>query len=228
MARVLILDGAIHRDIYQPTSHWRALLGDTPGDAVHLPSGQPVPALTGYSHVIVTGSEDSIVQPRPWHAVEAEAVRGAVRRGMPILASCFGHQMLARALAGEPHARASPTPEVGWIALERTAEDPLFQGVPATFHAFASHFDEVHDPPPPWRVLARSAGCAVQAMRMGDQPVWGIQAHPEIGVEDGRRLVEGFIPHAPRHASLLRGALATEPRDDRVAGRIVENFLRAA
>ena len=61
--------------------------------------------------------------------------------------------------------------------------------------------------PEPWRVLARSDRCAVHVMRYGDEPVWGIQAHPEVTPEQGRVLLEGFIVKAPEKAHIVRAAL---------------------
>jgi GMP synthase-like glutamine amidotransferase len=223
--RVLILDCCIYPDIYRPADHWRALLGDVPADAVHLPTGGAAPDLAAYTHVVLTGSEASIVRPEPWYAVEAELVRRAAAAGKALLGSCFGHQMLALALSGPRHVRASATPELGWAAIERLAPDALLDGLPDPFSAFVAHFDEVADPPPPWRVLARSAGCAVQVMRFGDAPIWGVQAHPEIDPETGRALLAGIAVKTPERAAIAAAALAQEPRDDRVVGEMVRRFL---
>jgi GMP synthase (glutamine-hydrolysing) len=226
--RVLVLDGSIYPDNYDPVGHWRALAGDAEIVSTHLPSGQAVPDLAGFTHMIVTGSEASITIPAPWYEIEAEAIRAAVNRRVPVLGSCFGHQMLAWALSHPDHTRRSPTPELGWIVIENLACDPLLDGLPRVWHSFACHFDEVVEPPPPWKVLARSTGAAVQVMRWGDAPVWGIQAHPEIAPAEGRALLEGFLTQAPALGSVINPALAQEPRDDGLAGEIVGRFLRLA
>ena len=93
---------------------------------------------------------------------------------------------------------------------------------------FAAHFDEVVDPPAPWRVLARSASCAVQAMRYGERPIWGIQAHPEIFPEHAVELMRGFLTRAPEKAHLVRPGLDQTPRDDGLALAIVRRFLASA
>jgi GMP synthase-like glutamine amidotransferase len=227
--RVLILDGSIFPDIYGPVRDWRALLGDVPSDAVRVSAGEPVPDLAPYTHLIVTGSESSITRPEPWYEVEADAVRRAVAAGKAVLGSCFGHQLLAQALSGPAFAAASPTPEIGWIAVEiaGTGDDELLAGLPRRFHVFAAHFDEVRDPPAPWRVLARSDRCAVQVMRYGDRPVWGIQPHPEITPDHALVLLRGFLEHAPDKADLVAPALAQAPRDDGLAPAIARRFLAA-
>jgi len=223
--RVLIVDCSIYPDIYRPAEHWRPLLGGVPSDAVHLPSGRAAPDLAAYTHVVLTGSEASIVRPEPWYEVEADLVRRAAGLGKAVLGSCFGHQMLALALSGPRHVRASATPELGWAAVDAVAPDPLLDGLPNPFHAFVAHFDEVSDPPAPWRVLARSSGCAVQVMRYGGASIWGVQAHPEIDPETGRALLAGLAEKAPDRAALVDRALAQEPRDDRVVAEMVRRFL---
>jgi GMP synthase-like glutamine amidotransferase len=225
--RVLIVDCCIYPDVYQPADHWRALIGDVPADAVHLPSGGAVPDLAAYSHVVLTGSEASIVRPEPWYEVEAGFVRRAAALGKAILGSCFGHQMLALALSGPRHVRAAVTPELGWVAIEIAAEDQLLAGLPNPLHAFVAHFDEVCDPPAPWRVLARSADCSVQVMRCGNAPIWGVQAHPEIDPPTGRALLAGLARKAPERAAFAAAALAQEPCDDFAIGEIVRRFLAA-
>jgi GMP synthase-like glutamine amidotransferase len=223
--RVLILDGAINTDLYHPTEHWRALAEGAECVSVHLPSDEELPELDSFSHMIVTGSEASITVFEPWFAAEAEAVSEAAERGMPILASCFGHQILAWALSGPRFTRRSPTPELGWIEIETIAADPLLDGLPRRWFSYALHFDEVIDLPAPWRVLARSERAQVQVMRYGDAPIWGIQAHPEIGPDEGRAVLSGILRRSPELAPVLRPALEQEPRDDGLAREIVRRFL---
>lgn len=224
--RVLIIDGTIYPDIYKPTEHWRRLIGDVPSESVHLPSGELPPSLDDFSHVILTGSEWSVNVFEPWFEAEAEVIRRAVEERKPVLASCFGHQMLARTISGVEHIGPSATPEFGWAAIDKVALDPLFDDEPDPFHVFVSHFDEVVDPPAPWVVVARNDDCAVHVMRYGDLPIWGVQSHPEIDPADGRALLEGFLVKAPEKAHLVRPALSQEPRDDGLGERIVRRFLR--
>jgi GMP synthase-like glutamine amidotransferase len=228
--RVLLVDNAIRRFLFRPAAHWRQALGEVPSDTVHLPSGQPIPDLGAYTHVILTGSEASILEPKPWFDVEARLIRQASNQGLAILGSCFGHQMLVYALSGAQYLIRSPRPEVGWVTIDIMTRDPLFAEVPNPWPVFTFHFDEVSAPPPPWRVLARSAACGVHAIRFDDQPIWGLQPHPEISEHKAQWIARIYLllygrakrrmlvdAHRPRHTKsglqgILEGFLASTAR----------------
>ena len=225
-ASVLIVDNAVHRYLFKPSWHWKAHLDGIDTQVVNVPSGSAIPPLDGLTHVILTGSETSIVDPKPWFEVEAGLIRDAVDRGIPILGSCFGHQMLVRALSGSEFLRRSDPPEVGWAKIERIGSDPLFEGLPDPWDTFVYHFDEVIDPPHPWRKLGRTKHCDTHVLRYGDRPVWGIQPHPEISCGKSRlflciALLLGGKP--ARH--ILRALRDAPPRND-VADTVLQRFLR--
>jgi len=225
--RLLILDGSIDRSVYRPVEQWSRTLDGVRFDAVHLPSDERVPPLDRYTHILVTGSEASFEQPEPWFEAEADIVREAVDRGLSVLGSCFGHQMLAWALSGPKSVRRAPTPELGWVAVEITGPDPLVAGFPNPWHAFAAHLDEVTSPPTPWRVLAANEACAVQAMRYGDRPVWGIQPHPETSPEEALCQMNSAMKQYPEYAKRIHRALESAVRDDRATPQLIGAFLRS-
>ena len=121
--RILILGNSIDRSIYRPVEEWSRYLGDVPFDAVQLPLNEPVPSLDRYTHVLLTGSDASLTKPEPWFDAEADVVRDAMDRGLAVLGSCFGHQMLAWVLSGPEYVRRAPIPELGWVAVEMSEED---------------------------------------------------------------------------------------------------------
>jgi len=223
--RVLIVDNAVHRFLFKPPWHWKAHLKGVDIKVVNLPAGHRVPSLDRFTHLILTGSEASIVEPKPWFDVEAKLIRDAVAIGIPTLASCFGHQMLVYALSGPEYLRRSCPPEVGWADIEMIEEDPLFEGVANPWRTFVYHFDEVSAPPPPWRVLGKSNVCPVHVIRYGNHQVWGIQPHPEMSSRKAIlfmrfTLLLGRKPS--RH--ILRAIRNVPPRND-VAEIVVRRFL---
>jgi GMP synthase-like glutamine amidotransferase len=225
--RVLILNNAIHRALFKPAWHWRSALGSTFVDVIHPPSGQPVPSLDRYSHLILTGSEASILRPKAWFDIEVKTILEAQDRAMPILGSCFGHQMLVYALSGAQFLRRSVTPEVGWIRLTVREHDPLFADVPNPWHVFSFHFDEAAELPPPWKVLAESSHCPVHAIRYGDRPIWGIQPHPEISERKAEFITRLYLLlYGGARQRAIAGCRRPPSRDRAIHG-IVQRFLEA-
>ena len=58
-------------------------------------------SLDDYDALLVTGSPCSVHDQDPWIARLAELIRTADERGLRIIASCFGHQLVARTYGGE-------------------------------------------------------------------------------------------------------------------------------
>jgi GMP synthase-like glutamine amidotransferase len=220
--QLLLLDNAIDHQIYRPLEHWRQLAGFAP-DHVYVPAGDPLPPPGAHSHVIVSGSEDTITARRPWAEAELAWLQRAVAAGAHVLGSCWGHQLIAAALGGPGCVRRSSTPEFGWEHVSVADDGGL---LPPAFDAFVSHFDEVvAGSHPELVVLASSPGCAVQALRWRDLPVWGIQAHPEIDPEAGRGFLTVGIESWPAHAETFRRALSAPVRDTGHGRAILRRFL---
>ena len=107
----------------------------------------------------------------------------AVEAGVPVLGICLGGQLLAIAVGGE--VRASDTPEIGWLDITPTDEardDPLFRVLERSAGVYQWHND-VFEPPPAARLLARSEASPNQAFRVDGTKAWGIQFHPEATPE---------------------------------------------
>jgi len=198
--RVLILDNAIHRDVYRPFQHWRAVFPPWITLVRSLREEMP-PTLRGVSHLLVTGSEASILDRDAWVEPRLALIRRAAERGMPILGSCHGHQMIALAFGGPGCVRRAARPEIGWIAIEPDYDDPMFDGADRPTWVFVSHFDEVSELPPEFVAPARSERCGIHALRHEHLPIWGVQSHPEILPDQGDRLLQGFRDLDPRVAA---------------------------
>lgn len=149
------------------------------------PHEGPPPAPDGLDAAFVLGAEAQVDQEQalPWIRTEKQLVAELVERGTPVLGVCFGSQLLA-GLAGAPVRRAVE-PEIGWHGAELTPQggaDPLVGFLPERFETLQWHHYE-------WLLperavaLARSARC-LQAFRLADRPVWGVQFHPEVTEAD--------------------------------------------
>jgi GMP synthase-like glutamine amidotransferase len=130
------------------------------------------PVLDGVDLVLTLGSEWHVYEPATAElvAAEGELVRDVVRRGMPLVAICFGAQVLADAL-GATASRAT-TPEIGWLDVERCDGDldPLPAGPWLVWH------EDVFTVPDGFEELARSPA-GPQLVR-GERSI-ATQFHPE-------------------------------------------------
>lgn len=228
--RLLIVDLSVNPAVYRPVDHWRPHVEarGVPFDVCRPPDGQAPADLSAYSHAILTGSEASIVADTEWIVKACELTRALDARQVRLMGSCFGHQMLARALAGAAFVRHTPTPEFGWVEVTKTgggARDPLVDALPDRCHVYTSHFDEVFPLPPGWERVADTADCPYAIVRRTRGGAWGIQPHPEIGVDEGRALQESYLKTMAERRDVLEAGWHGEPRDDGIAAALVKGFL---
>jgi GMP synthase (glutamine-hydrolysing) len=214
--RILIIDNNIDPDCWG-AEELRAFARQVPGATVETrrgPQGDLPETLEAYDRIVVSGSKTRISEKAPWVEKELDFIRRALDLNKPYLGVCYGHQMLARAVTGEQAVGIARLGEVGWTKIEVTADSKLFEGLPREFYSYSSHYDEVKEVPRGFRNLAHSQACGVQAMQLGDRPVYGIQFHPEkIRPEPQKTL------NASRQKTLY---------DPKVGERIFGNFFSTA
>ncbi len=191
-------------------------------------AGEPIPDLTGYDAVIISGGEYS---PGQFDSVaflqaERERVMEAIDQGVPILGICLGHQLLAHWLGGR--VERSPQFEVGWLEVtinQAGLSDPLLQGINQQFHVFLWHWDQITQLPPGAVNLASSDLSPVQVFRYGDLPVWGVQFNPQYSAA----LAESVLLGAPWLADIGVDAQEMASKgfqvDDGSQDRIFSNFF---
>ncbi len=194
---------------------------------VRVPKIAKIPSLSGYSHIIVSGSEASAVEDNIWDGMLAEAINEIVRLKKPLLGICYGHQFLTRAISGKACVRKSLTPEFGWgeIRLTKAGErSDLFKGIIEPY-CMLSHYDEVCNLPIEYKVLAYTSRCEVHAYRYKNLPVWGVQFHPEYGIRESDEIfdvVKEEDPALPGYFfSMKEGKLPGISQNERIIG----NFL---
>lgn len=222
--KIAIIDNSIDSSVYQPVKHWSAYL-TAPWRSYKAPEGR-FPALKdGLTHIILTGSEASIVERAPWVYEEIAFVQKAVDRGLSILGSCYGHQLIALALKGPSHVRRCAQPEIGWIPIEITKSNELL-GEKKTVDTFSIHFDEVVDLDDSFLVYAASRECRIQGFQLKERPVWGIQFHPEIDIPSARELLINLVKLKLPTRPLFERALRDQPRDSGLIRSIVGNFIK--
>lgn len=111
-----------------------------------------------------------------------QLVQRANDLSFPTFGSCWGHQLIARALGGtviHDHERA----ELGCHHVELTDEglnDALFKDFPPSFYANMGHHDRVSRLPANGVELANNASQPNEAFRIKDKPIFGTQFHSEL------------------------------------------------
>jgi len=219
-ARVLIVDLSVDPEVYRPVDHFAPLVPE--GFGVWRPrADEGGPELGRYTHLMLTGSEASIMAPPAWCRDVESLIRVATAERIPMIGICFGHQLIARVGGGK--VRRTPTPELGWAEHEAWSEGAPFH-LPRTFHAFTAHLDDVIELPRNYQLLASTPRCPVAAMRHRAGPFFGVQFHFEIDLAVGRQVREEFPRLFPAYVPAARPEFA-EPRDDGVGAKIMAGFL---
>ena len=145
--------------------------------------GQFPDSLDGYDGLFLSGSPHGAYEDVPFIHREHRLIEDAAQRGMPILGLCFGSQILASALCGRDQVFRRTSCEIGYKhlpVLPAAGEDPLTANLGPTTEMFVWHNDEVRAERPDMTILAVSDDCPNQIWRYRDQPIWGIQGHPEV------------------------------------------------
>ncbi len=152
-------------------------------------------ALDDVDALLIGGAgEYSALDDPDWMPSLLDLVRSAVERGVPTFGSCWGHQVIARALGGTV-IHDSARSELGCRFIELTdagQRDPLFRSFPRRFRANTGHHDRVSILPPEAVELACNASQRHQAFRLAGAAVYGTQFHTEL---DAAREEERLIAY---------------------------------
>jgi len=223
-AKVAIIDNSIDSSVYNPLDHWKAYL-KVPWESFKARKSHFPDLRNGFTHLILTGSEASILERETWVYEEVEIVQEAVEKELSILGSCYGHQLLALALGGPSYVQRSAQPEVGWISIKIEEKNELL-GRMRTAYSFSVHFDEVVNLGKPFHILASSKHCPIQAFALRGKPIWGLQIHPEIDIPSARKLLENLVSLNLKTRLFFEKGLKSRPKDSGLIRQIVKNFLR--
>lgn len=153
--------------------------------------------LDGVDAVIIGGAGAySAAEDYDWTPALLDFVRCLVDREMPLFGSCWGHQVIARALGGRvEYAPDESELGCGTVSLtEAGLKDPLFHRFPAEFHANMGHHDRVVELPSEAVELARN-DIPYQAFRLKGLPIYGTQFHSELDAERERERILVYRKH---------------------------------
>lgn len=222
MNRIALIDNSLDHSVYNPVRHWKKCLAQS-FDIFNATSHQ-FPEVRDFTHIILSGSEASILQREKWVYEEIDLIKEAANKGKAILGSCYGHQMIAVALAGPQHVERCANPEIGWISVSINRADD-FLGSEGYAFSFSSHLDGVKDLPEEFLVFASSDLCPVQGFRLRDHSIWGLQIHPEINISEAQWYLAKRVEGKHEPFQLFQAALSSPPRDSGLIRPVVKNFL---
>jgi GMP synthase (glutamine-hydrolysing) len=162
--------------------------------------------------ILLTGSPLSVRDRAPWMRKVGEWTLDQARRGTPVFAICFGHQLVGECL-GAPVTENERGPEWGAVAVTIHEKDPLFEGLPESIVVQASHRDILQSVPDGAICLAGNANTSVQAYAWGEH-LRAVQFHPEAPAqaiadllaarglvgrfehsEHGRKILNNWVQH---------------------------------
>lgn len=151
----------------------------------HMPTRRELDAC---SAVLMGGSGDySSLDAEAWiDALIALSRDELIGRRKPTFASCFGFQVLVRALGGEM-IRDPDNTEFGTYDLrlcDAALDDPLFGDLPEVFAAQVGHHDRATRLPDNAKCFVSSPLCPIHAFAVRDAPIWATQFHPELTMGD--------------------------------------------
>lgn len=200
-------------------------LGGVEVVAVRAPERQIPRDISGFAGAVLSGSKTRIDEDEEWIRLEMETIRELYRRKIPTFGICYGEQLIAKTLAGPKFTGVAKTSEHGWAEIQKVADSALFSGLPETFYSFEYHNDEVYSLPESFRITAANSRCAVQAYDVLDAPMWGVQFHPERGLEAGNKSLDKKLLADPKFPALNREN-SNKIYSEKVARTIFSNFLK--
>ncbi len=125
---------------------------------------------------------------------EAPALPDDLHRfGIPVLGICYGLQALVHHKKPGSVSRASRR-EFGRAELIVDDSEDLLAGLPQRSQVWMSHSDHIQTLPDDFEIIAHTDNAPIAALRHKDQPVYGVQFHPEVvHTEYGSTLIQNFL-----------------------------------
>ncbi|MGL4610224.1 MAG: glutamine-hydrolyzing GMP synthase [Trueperaceae bacterium] len=158
--------------------------------------------------VILSGGPNSV-----YDAGAPQLPEGLLESGLPMLAICYGMQLVAQGLDGE--VKPGTVREYGKSLLENYKGE-LFDTVDGDFIAWMSHGDSVAKAPSGFSITASTSDTPIAAMEDATRKIFCIQFHPEVH-------------HTPKGVTVLENFIAaTDLKRDWTSENILEQLTNEA
>ena len=132
--------------------------------------------------IIVLGSASHVHENLPWHNELILYLRDSIKKEIPLLGICFGHQLLASMYGGE----------VGYLPGEKKYDGIRTLEVKKSFWGFEAggklelsyaHEQIVTKMPNDFELLACTSELSYEFFRHKNLEIYSLQAHPEASLE---------------------------------------------
>lgn len=141
----------------------------------------------GLRGIVVLGSATSVHDAPPWQSELARWLLEQAARGVPTLAICYGHQLVAHALGGKVRFRREDREKRVGLATVTFGRTRLFDAPSTQGQLFFSHREIVETLPTELLATATGTEPGVEATEHARWPLWTVQAHPEATADFAER-----------------------------------------
>ncbi len=147
----------------------------------------PAKDLLGYKGFILSGGPASV------NAVgSATCDLGIFEMGVPILAICYGHQLVGKVLGGE--VEKGKVREYGKAQLRLSSKPGILGDLEMEETVWMSHFDQVVKAPEGFKVVGSTEDCPIAAMVNEEKEIYCVQFHPEVThTPCGMKILTDFV-----------------------------------
>ena len=164
----------------------------------------------------------------PFLAAEIALMRRMLHQGAPVWGICLGAQLLTIAAGGQVYRRGMP--EVGWVSIEKVADDAFIKGISSPFTAFCWH--EYSCTLPPTSHLVADGEDGIQVFRAGGR-AWATQFHPEVDAAMIPHWIDDAVILHPEQGADFGARLHADterwlPKYPTFCRTLVKNFLRTS
>ena len=190
---------------------------------INAQENEKLPTLTKNDAVILTGSHSMVTQEESWSLEVEKWLPKLIEDKVPLLAICYGHQLLAKSLGGVSGYHENGI-EIGSVDInleENAKDDEIFSKLQNSFKAHTIHSQTVIKLPKNATRLAFNSHDKNHAFRVGNC-AWGVQFHPEFD----ENIMNLYIKEVAKKKDLDVEKLSSFSENTNVATIILKEFER--
>lgn len=152
-----------------------------------IPFNKPIEQTPDVKGIILSGSPCSVTQEGS-PDFDIRPFMGQI----PVLAICYGAQLLAKNYGGK--VAASAIREYGRAQLELKTSSPLLKSLTTHSQVWMSHSDTIERLPREYKLIAATSTVPVAAFQHEDYPIYALQFHPEVShTLQGEQIIQNFV-----------------------------------